>query len=76
MSPVNAEINGRPVGWSGANVADDAVVWFVVSWAIFSSSHSLVLVQKIITTEELALPPPPTCSLKHNAQLMNHEHIL
>lgn len=55
---------------------DDAAVQFMVSFAIFSASHPSVQVQRINSTEELALPPPPTCCLKHNANLMNHEHIL
>lgn len=70
---INRDINKHLVGCGDT---DDAAVQFVVSLAIFNICHSSVQVQRINSTEELARPPPPTCCLKHNANLMNHEHIL
>lgn len=56
-----------PVGCWDADNADDAVVQFMLSLAIFSTSHPSVQVQRINSTEKLALScsahmlPPAQC---------------
>lgn len=67
-------LSPRMVG--GADNADGAVVHFCVSSAIFSASYPPAQVQRINPRENLALPPLPTRCLRHNAELMNHEHIV
>lgn len=75
--PINTKVTATLSSDSGgADNADGAVVLFCVRLAIFSVTYSPVQVQRINSREKPALPPSPTCCLRHNAELMNHEHIL
>lgn len=77
ITPIDTEVATALSSDGGdADNADGAVVHFCVSLAIFSARYPPVQVQRINSREKLALPPPPTCCLRHNAELMNHEHIL
>lgn len=51
ISPIDAEINW--VSWGDTDDTDDEALLFVVSSAIFSTSHSSVWIQRINSTEEV-----------------------
>ena len=65
-----------PVGCVDTNSADGCCCPGYCKLAIYSISQTSVQVERINSTEKMALPPLPTYCRGHNAELINHEYIL